>query len=346
MPDVTSEQKVREEQYIEEKDSPKSYDISSKYSLEDKIQEDLFHTVRDTNAIYKKNNNETISSTLISLNSVYGRFIKIASNIISSFSVSDVYSSVFAPYEIKRKSHMLVQVYFHLYSDSEKIKEYAKEAQSNAKRRDFIPLQCKLKNDDKVDVILNIYGETLQISEKKSIVWKGVFTKCSFDYFVPQDIKTDELYCTVMLIVNGTPVGEMKFITKIVIEPHDLNADFLTRKFNKVFISYSHKDQMKVKFIAEGYEALNIDHFFDRHYLKAGDIFPKIIQDYINSADLFILCWSENASRSEYVKKERMQALERAKPPSAAKLTMYPINIEPFADPPSDMKDNYHFKTI
>ncbi len=167
---------------------------------------------------------------------------------------------------------------------------------------------------------------------------------------MPEDIKADELCCSVMLIVNGTPVGEMKFITKIVIEPQDINADFLTHKFNKIFISYSHMDQMKVKFIAEGCKALNINYFFDRHYLRAGDIFPKKIQDYINSADLFILCWSENASKSEYVKKERMQALERAypkvKPPSAAKLSMYPISIEPIAEPPIDMKDDYHFGTI
>ena len=91
-------------------------------------------------------------------------------------------------------------------------------------------------------------------------------------------------------------------------------------------------------------------HFFDRKYLKAGDVFPQVIQDYINSADLIILCWSENASKSEYVQKERHQALERAfpqvKPEQAAKLRIYPMGIEPRAELPTDMKNNYHFGEI
>jgi len=261
--------------------------------------------------------------------------------------IYEVYSSIFAPAEVKRKSHMLVQVYLHLYEETEKVKALAQESDKNAERRDYIPLQCKLKKGDKVDVQLNIYGETLLMSDKKSIVWKGSFTKCSFDYFMPKDIDMDELSCVAMLTVNGVPVGEMRFITRIVDAPRQLNPEIIAHKYNKVFISYSHQDESKVKFLHEGLELGAVPHFFDRKYLKAGDVFPQVIQDYINSADLFILCWSENASKSEYVDKERRQALERAfpqvKPEQEAKLRIYPMSIEPRAELPSDMKENYHF---
>ena len=259
----------------------------------------------------------------------------------------EVYSSVFAPSEVKRKSHMLVQVYLHLYEETEKVKALAQESDKNAERRDYIPLQCKLKKGDKVDVLLNIYGETLLMSDKKSVIWQGSFTKCSFDYFVPKDIDVDELSCVAMLTVNGVPVGEMRFITRIVDAPRQLNPEIIAHKYNKVFISYSHQDESKVKFLHEGLELGAVPHFFDRKYLKAGDVFPQVIQDYINSADLFILCWSENASKSEYVQKERLQALERAfpqvKPEQEAKLRIYPMSIEPRAELPTDMKENYHF---
>ena len=121
------------------------------------------------------------------------------------------------------------------------------------------------------------------------------FTKCSFDYFVSEDIDVDELSCVAMLAVNGVPVGEMRFVTRIVDAPRQLNPEIIAHKYNKVFI----------------------------------------------------LCWSENASKSEYVQKERLQALERAfpqvKPEQAAKLRIYPMSIEPRAELPSDMKNNYHF---
>lgn len=259
----------------------------------------------------------------------------------------ETYGSIFAPAEVKPKSRMLVQVYLHLYEETEKVKTLAQESDKNAERRDYIPLQYKLKKGDRVDVLLNIYGETLLMSDSKSVIWQGSFTKCSFDYFVPKDIDVDELSCVAMLTVNGVPVGEMRFVTRIVDSPRQLNPEVVAHKYNKVFISYSHQDESKVKFLHKGLELASVPHFFDRSYLKPGDVFPQKIQDYINSADLFILCWSENASKSEYVQKERMQALERAfpqvQPEKAAKLRIYPMSIEPRAELPVDMKDNYHF---
>lgn len=263
---------------------------------------------------------------------------------------NEVYSSIFAPAEVKRKSHLQVQVYLHLYEESEKVKSLAKESDKNAERRDYIPLSLKLKKGDKVDVEFNVYGETRLASECKSIIWQSSFTKCSFDYFVPKDIDVEELSCVALLSVNGVPIGEMRFITRVIETPRQLNPEIIAHKYSKVFISYSHQDESKVKFLHEGLELGSVPHFFDRKYLKAGDVFPQVIQDYINSADLFILCWSENASKSEYVQKERLQALERAfpqvQPENAAKLRIYPMNIEPRAELPSDMKNYYHFGEI
>ena len=258
----------------------------------------------------------------------------------------NVFSSIFAPAEVKPQSHIQVQAYLHLYEETEMVKALALESDKDAERRDYLPLQCKLKNADKVDVLLNIYGEMLLMSDKKSVVWQGSFTKCSFDYFVPKDIDVDELSCMALLSVNGIPVGEMRFITKIVEAPKKLNPEIVAHKYNKVFISYAHKDEAKVKSFHEGLKLAGIEHFFDRTYLQAGDIFPQVIKNYINTADLFVLFWSENASKSEYVEKERKQALERAFPqvkPQEAQLSIYPMSIEPRAELPSDMKENYHF---
>ena len=175
-------------------------------------------------------------------------------------------------------------------------------------------------------------------------------TKCVFDYFVSTDINVDELSCQIILSVNGAQIGEMRFITKIVEHPRDLNPKVSAHQYKKIFISYAHQDEKKVKYLAEAYKAQGANYFFDRHYLKGGDVFPQVIQDYINSADLFILCWSENASKSEYVEKERTQAFELAfpkvKPMEKATLSIYPMSIEPRAELPADMRDNYHFEEI
>ena len=142
----------------------------------------------------------------------------------------------------------------------------------------------------------------------------------------------------------------MMFCSEITYFPRVIHPKVITHKYSKVFISYSHKDEASVKSFHEGLELAGIDHFYDRKYLKTGDIFPLVIQDYINSADLFVLFWSENAMNSEYVRKELEQALNRAfpkvSPPHTAKLSIYPMSIEPRAELPSSMKDHYHFCEI
>lgn len=78
-------------------------------------------------------------------------------------------------------------------------------------------------------------------------------------------------------------------------------------------------------------------------------MYEERIFEYIDTSDLFILCWSKNAAQSNYVAKEKAHALLRAYPQFSrqnAKLKICPISIEPRAELPGDMKEIYHFKVI
>lgn len=261
---------------------------------------------------------------------------------------SEVFSSIYAPAEVKRGAHLLAQVYLHLYDETEQVKAHAQMADKNAEQRGYIPLSLNLKKGDNVDIEFHVDGETRLMSERKSITWRGSFTKCTFKYHVPKDIDIEELSCEANLFVNGALIGEMTFLTQIVESPRKLNTEILSHRFKKIFISYAHEDYSKVKFMAQAYKAQGVDYFLDRDYLKAGDIYPRKISDYINSADLFILCWSQNAAESDYVGLERSQALSIAKntDPINGTLTIHPISITPRAKLPDDMKDHYNFDKI
>lgn len=264
-------------------------------------------------------------------------------------SYNEVYSSIFAPAEVKRKSHLQVQVYLHLSEETETVKSLAKESDKNAERRDYIPLSLKLRKGDKVDVEFNVYGETRLMSERKSIIWQGSFTKCSFNYFVPKDIDVNELSCEANLFVNGAMIGEMRFLTQIVEAPRNLNPEILSHRFNRFFISYAHQDAHQIKLLALAYKAQGVDYFYDRDSLAPGDVYEEKIFDYIDSSDLFVLCWSKNAAVSDYVAKEKGRALLRTYPQLSqreATLKICPVSIEPRADLPSDMKEVYNFEVI
>ena len=261
-----------------------------------------------------------------------------------------VNSSVFAPSEIKRGGHLMVQVYLHLLEETEKVMALASEADKNAERRGYEPLEVPLKKGDNVEIELNINGDSLLYNCRKSVVWQGSFVKRAFDFVVPSDIDASELSCSVNVFVNGAIAGELIFITNIVDTPRVLNTNVIAKPTKKLFISYSHKDIKEAEKIAKIQEALGTDVFFDKHRLKAGYIFSEEISRFIQTADTFVLCWSENAANSDYVEKERQEALALAypqrKPREQAILSILPFNIEPHAVPPADMIEHYHFAEL
>ncbi len=260
-----------------------------------------------------------------------------------------IYSSIYAPAEVKKKSHLLTQVYFHLFEETATVLSLAKGADINAQRRCYVPISLKLKDGDKLDVEFNVYGGRCLMSERKTLVWQGSMTHCYFDYFVPEDIDVIELSCEANIYVNGAMIGDMRFLTQIVEAPRNINPHITSRYFSRIFISYAHQDARQIKLLALAYKAQGVDYFFDRDSLAPGDVYEEKIFDYIDSADLFVLCWSKNAEASDYVSKEKGYALSRAYPQTSynnATLKICPISIEPRAELPVDMKGIYNFEVI
>ena len=269
---------------------------------------------------------------------------------VSALFVEKVNSSIFAPSETKRGDYMLVQVFLYRDDEERAVTCKATEVDPDARRQNYTPLSVKLKVGDRVKAKLTMSCKDMEVDESiHEMIWQGHYTDCQFGVFVPEDYRPSSMIGTVMLTVNDIPCGRMMFKTKIVSQPQKLYAKIESKAFQKIFISYSHKDESTVKYFAKAFQAQGVDYFFDRHYLKAGDVYPLKIKEYINSADLFILCWSKNAAESDYVTLERRQALELAYPQvdmDKATITIHPISIEPHADYPSDMKHVYNFEEM
>ena len=245
---------------------------------------------------------------------------------------------------------MLVQVFLYRDDEERVVSCKAAEVDPDARRQNYTPLSVKLKVGDRVKAKLTMSGKGIEVNESiQEMIWQGHYTDCQFGVFVPEDYRPSSMIGTVLLTVNDIPCGRMMFKTKIVSQPQKLYAKIESKAFQKIFISYSHKDESTVKFFAKAFQAQGVDYFFDRHYLKAGDVYPLMIKEYINSADLFILCWSKNAAASDYVTLERRQALALAYPQvdmDKATITIHPISIEPRAGYPEDMTEVYNFEEV
>lgn len=145
---------------------------------------------------------------------------------------------------------------------------------------------------------------------------------------------------TAYVLINDVPAGEMLFTIDIVeVSPRTIYSKVDSHRFSKIFISYAHQDENQVRGIAERFRMLGQDYFFDRHTLKAGDIFKEKTLNYINDADLFVLCWSKNVAEFEWIKIEREHALRLIRE-GKTNLSIYPLSLRPEAPLPIDMSDN------
>lgn len=267
---------------------------------------------------------------------------------IFSKKANEVFSSVFAPHQVRKGSGMMIQVYLYKDEERDEVCNNATKCDERSSERAYSPLNFKLQRGAFVDVMIRMQGIEIE-RPHKIIVWQGCYTSANFYVEIPEHYSKEKVWGEVFLSVEGALLGELDFLTEITSNDPDQRetAPVSSRQFKKIFISYAHQDETKVQYIARAYEAQGVDYFFDRDYLKPGDIFPLKIKEFIYSADLFILCWSANAAQSEYVDLERKLALERAypkvKPFEKAPLSIYPMSIEPQAELPADMRSTYNF---
>jgi len=198
-----------------------------------------------------------------------------------------VNSSVFAPSETKRGDYMMVQVFLYIDSEEEAVACKAAEVDPTAQRQNHIPLSVNLKIGDVVTVKLSMSGKDIVVEEpEQRMMWLGQYRDCQFGVYVSEAYKPSSMMGTVVLMVNNIPIGRMMFKTQIVNAPQKLFAKIESQTFQKIFISYSHRDEETVKYFAKAFQAQGVDYFFDRHYLKAGDVYPDKIKLKRSSCDL------------------------------------------------------------
>lgn len=257
----------------------------------------------------------------------------------------DISICLYAPSEVLPNKSFIVRVYMYLPYEQESVDSKVKKIDPKAVKKEYKPLDLPVKNGDKLTVQLDLSDGVECKNTTKTVVWRGHYTDCSFLAKLI-DSTQKSIEGTAYVFVNDVPAGEMLFTIDVVeTTPKELYTKVESHRFSKIFISYSHQDESQVRGIAEGCRMLGKDYFFDRHSLKPGDIFKDKILNYIENADLFVLCWSKNAAESEWVQIEREHAMRLIREGKST-LSIYPLCLRPEAPLPLDMSEKYNFGSL
>lgn len=262
-----------------------------------------------------------------------------------------VYSALYAPAAAGVDKWFKVQVHLYGKSDAKRVNKKALAMDGNATLNESNPLSINIERGTKVEAEIHVYDDGVRVNTmKQSLVWNGEMVSTVFQVKANKST-LKSVAGDVTLSVKGFPVGRLSFNTEITQSPTDESTFVLgkAKSYKKAFISYSHVDIKSAEMAASFLKGLGLDYFFDRQSLAPGAVFNEEIKRNIRESDLFILLWSENAAKSEYVEKEYLYALPFAypqEPREKATLEFLPYFIEPHADAPEKLKGIYNFSKM
>ena len=260
-----------------------------------------------------------------------------------------VFAALYAPTSTQINQWFRVQVHLYEEGAANAVHQKAKKIDEKAELMGYNPLSMKLRKGMQVNAELTIYDKGVRVNRaSQSLVWSGRLTSVVF-VAKADDPSLKSIAGDVVLSVDNAPVGVLTFSMEVSSSPDETTKLGSAKEFKKVFISYAHEDVTTASVVASAYRAQGIPYFFDHHSLEAGSVFDAEIRRNIADSDLFMLLWSKNAAKSEYVEKEYLHAMQYAYPQrdkESATLEFRPFFIDPIAEPPAKLKPIYNFSSI
>lgn len=248
-------------------------------------------------------------------------------------------ATAFAPKKLRRGTPELLRVVVHQPRD---LKEVIKTAKLIDPRTHAAPQAMRIGDialGANIGVTLEARGAICDGSLQRRR-WSG--EPIDFNFTVDADSGTRQVVFLARIFVDDAQIGTIAFtrsVTGAEKPPAQVGANERMKRHKRVFLSYSSADRETVAAIATAYEAAGVPHFWDRTGLEPGEMWPAKLRREINKADLFHLCWSRNAAKSEWVEKEAEHALSRHRRSKGKKpqITVQMLDGPPWAPHPAHL---------
>lgn len=220
-------------------------------------------------------------------------------------------ATAFAPKKLRRGTPELVRIAIHQPQDLKAVIKAARKADpSTSSSPQGMPLG-KIALGAEVGVALEVRGASCDGALQRR-AWHG--EPLEFSYALEADVGVKQVVIMARVFVDDAQIGMLAFARPVSgpsKKPASDGDPARLKRFKRVFLSYSSQDRETVAQIATAYKMAGVEHFFDRTSLKPGEEWsPRLLRE-IDRSDLFHLCWSTSASKSEWVEKEAEHALTR-----------------------------------
>lgn len=245
----------------------------------------------------------------------------------------------------------LVQVWVYPKEDLSSVETEALVVDATARRLRAEVLGVDLSRGTRLSIALSLDPPCEISPPLATATWRGEAISISFAVkSLPVKRQIRALGTVeIRLDRSAAPIGVMHFRIELV--PPGTRTESLARPVGEtarltesVFVSYASEDRAEVLRRVQGLKALGIPFFQDILSLSPGQRWAQELWRYIDQSDVFLLCWSNAARRSEWVRKEylRANAVQGKSRDKRPHMTVLPLEGPPPPDPPVELA-HLHF---
>jgi hypothetical protein len=260
----------------------------------------------------------------------------------------DVDCTVFGPAALARGDVAMIQVFAHTPDQHQEAAHMARPNDDEAQECASTALRVPIEPEADLTFELSITG--LSVSDPvRRLRWTGRPSAVQFEVEVPADFPGRSMIGTIIVACGSVPVGHLKFKLRVQIDApkeDDLDARPIAEavhRYERAFVSYASADRSEVVRRIQALQAVGIEVVADVLSLDPGDRWEAELYTAIDEADLFLLCWSREAERSVWVRRELERALERQDRDVLGPPEIRPIILESPSPPPWPEVAHLHF---
>ena len=191
-------------------------------------------------------------------------------------------------------------------------------------------------------ISVNLRSPDIGFDEQQEMPWAGGFLDFSFAAEIPEDYAKKQILFTASVSLDGIPVTKLNFIAAV--KGEKAQAEIERKDIRSAFVSYASMDREAVTMLIMGMKKVNpkMDLFFDVENISTGSYWEDVLKKEILDRDILFLCWSRNASASEWVDREWRYAYEQKGIDAVEPLPLEP----PENCPPPEELQQKHFNNI
>jgi hypothetical protein len=222
--------------------------------------------------------------------------------------------SAFVTSNLRQAEWFTIQVWIHWVDDEEEVKKRA-NSQGNDNK---VGNQSGFVLPVGTIVTLKLQPHFLHSSAQephrdylvKFVSWNGYPVSVNFPVFCPEGVAAS-FFETIEILVEEIPIGEC--CLHLNFENQSTSSFSSTfNRFSSAFASYAREDYAAVYGRLQMIESVvGWCPFLDIESIRCGENWREKIENAVAESDVFLLFWSKNAQKSEWVDREWKIALDR-----------------------------------